>query len=143
MAEQQLSSGSIAELVRDPDARVRLEVACALGNTTDAEAGFALAELLRESDPYLQSAVFSSLTTAKIANVLTRVFGFPETDSAGAVWSGEVRRQLCVQAVYLAGDPDLSHLLSQISRRYLQTGAADQRDCWLSCWIELISASER
>lgn len=125
MAVQQLPSGSIAELVRDPDAKVRLEVACALGIKTDAEAGVALADLLRESDPYLQSAVLSSLTSANISNVLAQVFGFPETDSTGDAWSGEVRRQLCVQAVYLAGDADLGNLLSQISRRYLQTGDAD------------------
>ena len=56
----------------DPSSQVRLQLACSLGAWRDARAGAALATLLMRdpADPILVSAIFSSLGTENIAEVV-------------------------------------------------------------------------
>ncbi len=60
------------ELVDDPDAKVRLQLACTLGEWTGPGAARALAEFAINAgqDPYLTAAVISSLHAANVGDVL-------------------------------------------------------------------------
>jgi putative membrane-bound dehydrogenase-like protein len=65
----------VVKLVRDPDARVRLQLACTLGEWDDPRAARALGELaVRETgDPYLSAAVLSSIDARNLDGVLLSV----------------------------------------------------------------------
>lgn len=64
-----------ARLVRDPDPKVRLQLACSLGEWSDAEASAALAIVAVEgaNDEILSAAVLSSLSAKSLPSVLEAV----------------------------------------------------------------------
>ncbi|CAA9408028.1 MAG: hypothetical protein AVDCRST_MAG64-2125, partial [uncultured Phycisphaerae bacterium] len=66
---------AVAKLARDPDAFVRLQVACSLGEWKDARAGEALAAIAQRDpdEPYVRAAVLSSVTGENLGAVLAAV----------------------------------------------------------------------
>ena len=82
-ARGDVDSGILAQLVDDPDAKVRLELASTLGACNDPTAHSALAKLALRStdDPYITAAVMSSLNTRNVADVLTSVVNSVDQDS--------------------------------------------------------------
>src|SRR5262249_22346019 len=68
---------ALVGLVSDPDAGVRLQLACTLGEWADYRAGEAIARMLvREAeDVYLTAALFSSLNKKNLDPVLRTVLG--------------------------------------------------------------------
>lgn len=74
-------SAQLVELVDDPDPRVRLQLACTLGETNAPEAGRALAELaLADADePAIAAAIVSSANPQNVGRVLSGMLdGMPE-----------------------------------------------------------------
>jgi putative membrane-bound dehydrogenase-like protein len=76
LAEDAALGLRLAGMTGDPDAQVRLQLACSLGAWSDQRAGSALSRLLREhgDDPYLTAAALSSLGSENIPSVLDAVF---------------------------------------------------------------------
>lgn len=69
-----LEPTSLTPLVEDADAKVRLQLACSLGDYTDAVTGTTLGKLmLADADPFLRAAAMSSLNPHNIANVVNEV----------------------------------------------------------------------
>jgi putative membrane-bound dehydrogenase-like protein len=66
----------LAPLAGDSDAKVRLQLASALGDCTDPRAGEVLVDLAAqcENDPYVTAALLSSLHSKNISAVLAAVF---------------------------------------------------------------------
>lgn len=115
---------ALASLTNDPDAKVRLELACVAGRPGDNAAGAILGELLlRDTDPYMRAAVMSSLNAGNISNTIdrfgaivqaealefepdvSRIAGFSATDR------DELTGTLFEQAASMAGHDDLERLL--------------------------------
>ena len=67
-----LTGLKLAVRINDPDARVRLQAACSLGEWKDKWAGQGLAKLVlsHPDDPYLTAAVLSSVGAGNVAAVL-------------------------------------------------------------------------
>jgi putative membrane-bound dehydrogenase-like protein len=67
---------ALLKMVEDPDAQVRLQLACSLGEWRDPRAGHPLATLAvgRPEDPYLMAAVLSSVHAENLPEVLAGVF---------------------------------------------------------------------
>jgi putative heme-binding domain-containing protein len=115
---------ALASLTNDPDAKVRLELACIAGRPDDTAAGAILGELLlRDTDPYMRAAIMSSLNAGNISNTIdgfgaivqaealelephvSRIPGFSASDR------DELTGSLFEQAASMAGDDDLERLL--------------------------------
>jgi putative heme-binding domain-containing protein len=115
---------ALASLTNDPDAKVRLELACVAGRPDDTAAGAILGELLlRDTDPYMRAAIMSSLNAGNISHAIdrfgaivraeslelepdvSRIPGFSATDR------DELAAALFEQAASIAGDDDLERLL--------------------------------
>ena len=72
------SVADLLPLVHDGDARVRLQLACSLGESGDPRAAGALAALgASDADPYLIAAVLSSVGEDNLARVVEGVLGSP------------------------------------------------------------------
>ena len=82
-ARGDVDSRKLAQLVDDPDAKVRLELASTLGACDDDTASSALANLaLRTTgDPYITAAVMSSLNPRNVAAVLATVVNSADQES--------------------------------------------------------------
>jgi putative membrane-bound dehydrogenase-like protein len=100
---------ALAGRAEDADAQVRLQLAFSLGEWRDPRAGKALATLARKHghDPYLASAVLSSLTAENVEGVLGAVLG-AEGPSEFLV------RQLVNAAVALGGRDTLPKVLARL-----------------------------
>ncbi len=115
---------SLLSMTRDPDAKVRMELACVAGKPGDIAAGAILGELLLlDTDSYLRAAVISSLNAGNINNTLdrfaavvqeeawtlapdvTKIPGFSASDR------DELTSVLYEQAASIANDDDLERLL--------------------------------
>ncbi len=115
---------ALASLTKDPDAKVRLELACVAGRPDDTAAGAILGELLlRDTDPFMRAAIMSSLNAGNISNTIdgfgaivqaeslelepdvSRIPGFSAADR------DELTSTLFEQAASMAGDNDLERLL--------------------------------
>lgn len=115
---------ALISLTSDPDAKVRLELACVAGRPDDPAAGAILGELLlRDMDAYMRAAVMSSLNAGNINNTIdrfgaivqaealelepdvSRIPGFSATDR------DDLTSTLFEQAASMAGDDDLERLL--------------------------------
>jgi putative membrane-bound dehydrogenase-like protein len=113
LAEQFLDdedwAGTLGKLVADPDAQVRLQVACSLGEWKDARGGRILAGLAvkHADDPYLTAAVLSSL---RKENVREAVAGVLAAEPSGPL----VERLLSV-AVALGDADTLSGILAHLA----------------------------
>jgi len=115
---------SLVALINDPDAKVRLELACVAGQRGDVAAATILGDLLhRDTDPYLRAAMISSLNADNINNTIDR-FGHivqqetstlaPDvTNMPGFTASDrdELTSVLFEQAASIANDADLERLL--------------------------------
>ncbi|MCP4855423.1 MAG: c-type cytochrome [Fuerstiella sp.] len=82
-ARNDVDSAKLAQLVDDPDAKVRLELASTLGACNDDTAHNALAKLAIRStgDPYITAAVMSSLNPRNAAAVLATVVNSADQES--------------------------------------------------------------
>ncbi|MDG2126580.1 MAG: c-type cytochrome [Fuerstiella sp.] len=109
---------NLVQLVDDPDAKVRLELASTLGACNDETASKALADLaLRSTDePYITSAVMSSLTPLNAATVLRRVVN--STDSKSQPLVLDLIRQTVAM-----GDADAISEVIRIACTVSSTGA--------------------
>jgi putative heme-binding domain-containing protein len=115
---------SLLSLTKDPDAKVRLELACVAGQVQDAGSANILGDLLLcDTDPYLRAAVISSLNAGNINNTVDR-FGTVVQVDARANRPGESRMPgftaaerdeltgiLFEQAASIANAEDLERLL--------------------------------
>ncbi len=64
---------SLVELINDPDAKVRLELACIVGESNHVAAATILGDLLhKDVSTYLRAAVISSLNATNINNTIDR-----------------------------------------------------------------------
>ena len=67
--EAKVPLSSLVALVKDPDAKVRLELACVAGESHDVAAATILGDLLhKDVNAYLRAAVVSSLNASNINN---------------------------------------------------------------------------
>jgi putative membrane-bound dehydrogenase-like protein len=101
---------ALARLTGDEDAQVRLQLACSLGSWHDPKAGQALATLAVKhgGDPYLLTAVLSSIDRANVADVLAGVFAVASPPEA------LVRRLLSV-ATAVGDRPTLAAVLVRVT----------------------------
>ena len=109
----------LANLVDDPDAHVRLQLAYTLGEFHIPLAGQLLGRLARkaENDPYLLAAVMSSLTRDNLAEVLAEVV------KDGTV-PAELLEQLLGQATSFEHEPALVSLLMRATQPTADGGLA-------------------
>ena len=115
---------SLLSMTKDPNAKVRMELACVAGQPGDVAAGAILGELLLlDTDSYLRAAVFSSLNAGNINNTLDR-FGAIVQEEAwvlapdvtklpgfSASDRDELTSMLFEQVASIASDDDLERLL--------------------------------
>lgn len=115
---------SLLTMIKDPDAKVRLELACVAGQFHKPPSGHILGELLLfDTDSYLRAAVMSSLNAGNIDNTIDRFGGIvqgdaprnspDETDMPGftAAERDELTSVLFEQAASIANDDDLERAL--------------------------------
>ncbi len=103
---------SVAKLASDPDAKVRLQLACTLGNWDNARAAEALGKLAvaAEGDRFMTAAVLSSINRHNLATVLETVFAAqpqpPQT----------VTSRLCNMAIAMDERKAVEHLLHRATQ---------------------------
>jgi len=115
---------SLLVLTHDPDAKVRLELACVAGQVQEiASAGILGELLLRDTNPYLRAAVISSLNAGNINNTIDRFGSVVQVDAPAnkpgeskmpgftAAERDELTSILYEQAASVANDEDLERLL--------------------------------
>ena len=115
---------SLLVLTNDPDAKVRLELACVAGQVEDSVSANILGDLLlRDTNPYLQAAVISSLNAGNINNTIERFGSVAQVDAAAnnsgdskipgftAADRDELTSILYEQAASIASDKDIERLL--------------------------------
>ncbi|MBI1902633.1 MAG: c-type cytochrome, partial [Planctomycetia bacterium] len=75
LSEELPLGDELLKLVDDPDAQVRLQLACSLGEQGDAKSAEALATLALRypDDPHLVAAVLSSINSGNVGPILKRV----------------------------------------------------------------------
>jgi putative membrane-bound dehydrogenase-like protein len=115
IAEKFATVFGFANLVDDPDAQVRLQVACSLGALFDPHTGKSLASLaLRHSnDLYMTAAVLSSVNKHNLANTLAGVFASDSRKSP----SESLARQLVSIATELGDDQTREKVVALIAAR--------------------------
>lgn len=98
-------------MVDDADAKVLLELACALGAYEDPKASVALAKLAVAScgDPYIVAAVMSSLTPENVLDVLTAVM--QSTDDT----SQQITLTLIGQVVAMSDSDEIARVIAAVS----------------------------
>jgi len=115
---------SLLVLTHDPDAKVRLELACVAGQVQEIASADILGELLlRDTNPYLRAAVISSLNAGNINNTIDRFGSVVQVDAPAnkpgeskmpgftAAERDELTSILYEQAASVANDEDLERLL--------------------------------
>ncbi len=114
-AELQTSErfSAFRNLVNDPDARVRFQLAFTLGEMKHVEAGLLLSELARKNfdDAHMQTAIMSS-AVPHIETILTSVF----QNDDGAKTSGDLVERLMGLATALNDEQVYTALLDKISK---------------------------
>jgi putative membrane-bound dehydrogenase-like protein len=119
---------SLLAMSKDPNPKVRLELACIAGEFQEAPGGQLLGELLLEdTDPYLRAAVMSSLNSGNIRAVVDRFGAAVQADTASqkpgitklSGFTAEDRDQLTSilygQLASIAGDQDIARSLLQVT----------------------------
>jgi len=123
-AQAKVPFKSLVPMISDPDAKVRLELACVAGQPGEVVAATILGDLLhRDTDPYLRAAVMSSLNAGNINNTIDR-FGHIVQEEASTLEPDvtkmpgftasdrdELTSVLFEQAASIANDADLERLL--------------------------------
>ncbi len=123
-AKAKVPLNALVTLIDDPNAKVRLELACVAGESNDVAAATILGDLLRKDmDAYLRAAVMSSLNAGNINNTIdqfghivqeeastlepdiTKMPGFSASDR------DELTSILYEQAASIANEDDLKRLL--------------------------------
>jgi putative membrane-bound dehydrogenase-like protein len=99
------------ELARDPDAQVRLQLACSLGAWHDSRPARALAQLALDhrDDPYLTAAVLSSIDDGNVGEVVRHVLSAPAPPE-------KLAQQLLGLATVLDGGKELPALLKKVTQ---------------------------
>jgi putative membrane-bound dehydrogenase-like protein len=115
---------ALVHLVDDTDPHVRMQLACTLGEWPDARSGNALGQLaLRDADdPYLSSAVMSSINKKNLDTLLLAVLSGGDTQAPPASLTGNLLRL----ATTLGTEKTLSTLLDRVARPEQGTFAAWQ-----------------
>ena len=110
---QGVDTAKLVALVNDPDAKVRLEVATALGNLDSTATGPALAQLIvhDRQDPFLVAAAMSSLNAGNIRSTMSGVIEAIDADSTG------VAELVAGQLAALGDDAAISETLKSLSQR--------------------------
>ncbi|HQX49109.1 MAG TPA: neutral/alkaline non-lysosomal ceramidase N-terminal domain-containing protein [Planctomycetaceae bacterium] len=115
---------SLLSMTKDPDAKVRLELACVAGQFNKPPSGHILGELLLfDTDPYLRAAVMSSLNAGNINNTIDRFGALVQGDALeqkpgiskmpgfSSADRDELTSILFEQAASIANDDDLERIL--------------------------------
>ena len=112
LGEDDLTGLKLAARINDPDAGVRLQVACSLGAWKDKWAGQGLAKLAlnHPDDPYLTAATLSSVGTDNVAAVLGA-----STKAGLDQVPPRVVRPLLSMAVALGRRDALAHMLRDMA----------------------------
>jgi putative heme-binding domain-containing protein len=105
-------------LTSDPDPKVRLQLACSLGEWSNPQASSALARLAADgaSDEYLSAAVLSSLTRDSLPAVLDAVMQGTGVEPTAA--QGKLVESLLTVAVKMDSRQALSGTLSELLARH-------------------------
>jgi putative membrane-bound dehydrogenase-like protein len=110
-AENQVNVRSLAPLVQDIDAKVRLELASTLGAYADPMAATLLAELVVGSSdqPYIVAAVMSSLNADNASQVLLAAL-YSARDAAHSVTA-----ELVTQAMALSKPAEIANIIQTVT----------------------------
>lgn len=106
----------LTQLVDDPDAKVRLELASTLGAYEGRDASTALAELILESgkEPYIRAAAMSSLNRGNVASVLQAAIRSDDGDGDPNTWGSPVALDLIGQAVAMSEKETLGRVIDLV-----------------------------
>lgn len=128
---------ALVALVTDPDPQVRLQLAYSLGAWEQAEAGAALAQLAlnNSGNPYIKSAVFSSLNRKNVAAVLKSVDQAAEQKDAFA----GLRNEILATAIAIADQETILPVLELV----MKPSAKGYTVAQLKSYPELIKALKK
>ncbi|QDT09657.1 PVC-type heme-binding CxxCH protein [Planctomycetes bacterium K23_9] len=120
-AQHKVNVDRLASLVDDPDAKVRLELATALGAYDSPPASAALAKIVSESgdDRYLRAAVMSSLKPQNVFAVLTEVYQSPKRTGTESITHNT--SELITQTVAMGDKETIGQLVELVIGRELET----------------------
>ena len=100
-----IAPDQLAKLSDDPDAKVRLQLACTLGECTGEAAGRALGKMvMADADPFLRAAVMSSLTPSNISHVVDEVVALMGQAKLGQAVDDSLIDNLFGQVAAMADD---------------------------------------
>ncbi|MGV3609207.1 MAG: PVC-type heme-binding CxxCH protein [Planctomycetaceae bacterium] len=113
---------TVLSLVKDPEARVRLQLACTLGEFTTPEVGKALAQLAidNQADPDISGAVASSVSAKNVGDVLNAILG---RSSEG---STQLQARYLSLATQLSADEAVTQALKRVVEDFHSKPAAWQ-----------------
>ncbi|HEV7998679.1 MAG TPA: PVC-type heme-binding CxxCH protein, partial [Planctomycetaceae bacterium] len=102
----------ISEMIDDPDAQVRLQVACTLGEWNDTSSGDAIARLALadQHEPYLFAAAMSSITKVNLARVAATV-----AHSAAGAAPPQLYRNLMTMATAYGNDAVIKEFVAAMT----------------------------
>ena len=126
----------LAGLVDDPDAKVRLQLACTLGDCIDEIAGAALGKLLvNDADPFLRAAAMSSLNAGNTGRVVDEVVAKIDEPAGSHAMDDRLIDDLFGQVAAIGDDPVIVKILtlssdskSNLLRRWQMTALASALD---------------
>lgn len=142
---------TVAKLITDPDAQVRLQAACSLGEWRDGRAGQALGAvaLAHADDRYLTAAALSSMNASNLREMVKTILASKSASGGFERLVGEVVRS----AASMSSPEDLPVLLEAVAgsskeaaepwRLSALAGALDSLDRRRIRWQELPTESTR
>ena len=144
----------LASLVDDPDAKVRLQLACTLGDCIDEIAGAALGKLLvNDADPFLRAAAMSSLNAGNTGRVVDEVVAKIDEPAGSRAMDDRLIDDLFGQVAAIGDDPVIVKTLTLSSdaksnslRPWQMTALASELDTLAArgwCWRTICLVSSR
>ena len=118
-----VDANRLIPMVKDPDAKVRLELASTLGSYDTPAANTAIAKLITEygEDRYMFAAAMSSLTSQNVAAVLGAVIQFADGGSDGNALELPMTLDVIGQAVAMSEKESLGQVIDLIFSPERQT----------------------